>query len=137
VTVPANGNGAVGVDAGRLSLNYDFTSGIRAAYAVASGDLPIGEATALSCAIDGDGAGAGLRATLSDRYGDRGTITFARTLDFRETRRLSAAVPRALAPPLALHALYAVGTLANPPVTVAGSVGVHDCTASLPGTQTP
>jgi hypothetical protein len=136
-TVPANGSGAVGVDGDRLTINYDFTSGIRAAYAVASGDLPLGDATALSCAIDGDGSGAALRATLSDRYGDRGTITFSRALDFRETRRLSAAVPRALAPPIALHALYAVGTLANPPVTVAGTVAVHDCTASIPGTQIP
>ena len=136
-TVPANGSGAVAVDAGRLTLNYDFTSGVRAAYAVATGDLPLGDVTALSCAIDADGAGAALRATLSDRYGDRATITFARALDFRDTRRLSASVPRALAPPIALHALYAVGTLANPPLTVAGSAVVHDCTATVPGTQTP
>jgi hypothetical protein len=136
-TVPANGSGAVGVDGGRLTITYDFTSGVRAAYAVTTGDLPLGDATALSCAIDADGTGAALRATLSDRYGDRATITFARALDFRETRRLNAAVPRSLAPPVALHALYAVGTLANPPVTTAGTVVVHDCATTVPGTQTP
>ena len=133
VTAPANGPGAVSVDGRRLQLNYDFGSGERAAYAVAAPEIPLGEPLALSCAIDGDGNGAALRATLVDRYGDRTTLTFAHAVDFNLTRRLTARVPAAAAPPVVLHNIYVVGTLANPPLTVAGSVTVHDCTALVPG----
>jgi phosphodiester glycosidase len=136
-TVPANGPGAVDVGAQRLNLAYDFSARGRAAYAVATPDLSLGDATALTCAFDADGNGAALRATLSDRYGDRTTVTFARALDMRDTRRLTAAVPRSLAPPVALHAIYVVGTLANPVITAAGSLGVHECAATVPGTQAP
>ncbi|HTD33786.1 MAG TPA: phosphodiester glycosidase family protein, partial [Candidatus Elarobacter sp.] len=134
-TAPANGPGAVDVDGGRLRIAYDFTSGERAAYAAA--EIPLGEPLALSCAVDGDGTGAALRATFSDRYGDRDTATFARAIDFTGTRRLTASVPRALAPPIALRSVYVVGTLASPPVAASGAIGVHDCVASVPGAQTP
>jgi Phosphodiester glycosidase len=135
VTTPANGPGSVAVDAGRLQIAYDFTSGERAAYAV--NETPLGEPLALACAVDGDAGGAALRATFADRYGDRQTVTFARTIDFTGTRRLSVTVPRALAPPIALRNFYVVGTLANPPLAVAGTIGVHDCTVTVPGAQTP
>jgi exopolysaccharide biosynthesis protein len=134
-TAPANGPGAVDVDGGRLRIAYDFTSGERAAYATA--EIPLGEPLALSCAVDGDGTGAALRATFSDRYGDRDTATFARAIDFTGTRRLTASVPRALAPPVVLRNVYVVGTLASPPVAASGAIGVHDCVASVPGAQTP
>ena len=130
-TTPANGPGAVTVDGGRLRLDFDFTSGERAAYAVA--ETPLGDALALACDVDGDANGEALRATLADRYGDRQSVTFARGIDFSGTRRLTAKIPASLAPPLALRNVYAVGTLANPPVTTAGSLGVHDCTATVPG----
>jgi hypothetical protein len=74
---------------------------------------------------------------LADRYGDRATVTFARALDFSGTRRLSARIPASLAPPLVLRSFYAVGTLANPPVTAAGTVTVGDCTATVPGSAPP
>jgi hypothetical protein len=131
VTTPANGPGALAFEGDRLRIGYDFSSGERAAYAV--NEIPIGEPLALSCAIDGDGRGAALRATFVDRYGDRQAATFARTLDFTATRRLTVAVPRALAPPIALRNFYVVGTLANPPLAAAGTIGVHDCTASIAG----
>jgi hypothetical protein len=60
-------------------------------------------------------------------------VTFARTIDFSGTRRLTVKIPVSLAPPIALRNVYAVGTLASPPVTVAGTLGVHDCAASVPG----
>ncbi|HEV2642062.1 MAG TPA: hypothetical protein VGT98_05125, partial [Candidatus Elarobacter sp.] len=131
VTVPANGPGAVTVDGGRLRLDYDFTSGERAAYAAS--EIALGEPLALACDVDGDANGEALRATLADRYGDRQTVTFARTVDFSGTRRLTVKVPVSLAPPIALRNVYAVGTLANPPVTVAGTLFVHDCAATVPG----
>jgi len=130
-TTPPNGPGAVAVDGGRLRLDYDFTSGERAAYALA--ELPLGDAVALACDVEGDANGEALRATLADRYGDRQTVTFARGIDFTGTRRLTVKLPASLAPPLALRNVYAVGTLANPPVTVAGTLVVHDCVATVPG----
>jgi hypothetical protein len=131
VTTPANGAGALGFDGDRLRIDYDFTSGERAAYAV--DEIPLGEPLALSCAIDGDGRGAALRATFVDRYGDRAVATFARSVDFTGTRRLTVAIPRSLAPPIAVRNFYVVGTLANPPLATAGAIGVHDCIASVAG----
>jgi exopolysaccharide biosynthesis protein len=131
VTAPANGPGALTVAGGRLRLDYDFTAGERAAYAAA--EIALGEPLALACDVDGDAHGEALRATLADRYGDRQTVTLARAVDFTGTRRLTANVPAALAPPLALRNVYAVGTLANPPVTAAGTLVVHDCAATVAG----
>ena len=135
VTTPPNGPGSIDVTNGTLSLRYDFTTGGRAAYAV--NQTVLGEPLALSCAVDGDAADAALRATLVDRYGDRTIVTFARSIDFNGTRRLHVAVPPSLAPPIALRNLYVVGTLANPPLSAAGTLAVHDCTATFPGTQPP
>ncbi|HEY0615120.1 MAG TPA: phosphodiester glycosidase family protein [Candidatus Elarobacter sp.] len=130
-TAPANGPGGVEVDDGTLRLGYDFTTGERAAYAV--NEVLLGEPLALTCAVDGDANGAALRATLADRYGDRQTVAFARALDFTGTRRLTAKVPASLAPPVALRNFYVVGTPANPPVAAAGTIGIRDCVASVPG----
>ncbi|HEX3463472.1 MAG TPA: phosphodiester glycosidase family protein [Candidatus Elarobacter sp.] len=135
VTAPADSPGAVDAGAGRLRIAYDFTGGERAAYA--TNEIPLGEPLALSCAVDGDGTGAALRATFADRYGDRDTATFARAIDFTGTRRLTAKVPRALAPPIALRNLYVVGTLASPPIAASGAIVVHDCVETLPGAQAP
>ena len=130
-TTPPNGPGALTVEGDRLRLDYDFTSGERAAYAVA--EMPLGDAVALACDVDGDANGEALRATLADRYGDRQTVTLARGIDFSGTRRITAKIPASLAPPLALRNVYAVGTLASPPVTAAGTLIVHDCAATVPG----
>jgi hypothetical protein len=135
VTTPASGPGSIAAGGGRLDLTFDFTGGERAAYAV--NQIAIGDPLALSCAVDGDAAGEALRATLVDRYGERAIVTFARSIDFDVTRRLSVAVPAALAPPIAIRNFYAVGTLANPPLSVAGTLSVHDCAATFPGAQTP
>jgi phosphodiester glycosidase len=131
VTAPAGGPGAVTLEGGRLRIDYDFTSGERAAYAV--NEIALGAALDLSCAIDGDAGGAAVRATFVDRYGDRATATLVRTVDFSVTRRVSVTVPASLAPPVALRNLYVLGTLANPPVTAAGSITVHDCSAHVAG----
>ncbi len=131
VTAPPNGPGALAFDGDRLRLDYDFTSGERAAYAAT--DIALGEPLALACDVDGDANGEALRATLADRYGDRQTVTFARAIDFSGTRRLTVKVPVSLAPPIALRNVYAVGTLANPPITAAGTLLVHDCAANVAG----
>jgi hypothetical protein len=133
VTAPAGGPGAVETDGGALVLTYDFSAGGRAAYAAA--DVPLGDALALTCTVEGDAHGAALRATLSDRYGDREPVTFARSIDFSGPRRLTAPVRASLAPPLVLHNVYVAGTLANPPVTAAGTIRVRDCEELVPGAQ--
>ena len=130
-TTPPNGPGALTVDGDRLRIDYDFTSGERAAYA--TNEIALGELVALACDVDGDARGEALRATLADRYGDRQTVTFARGIDFSGTRRLTVKIPASLAPPISLRNVYAVGTLVNPPVTVAGTLAVHDCAATVPG----
>ena len=135
VTVPANGPGSLSMDDRGLTLEYDFSSGGRAAFAI--GDVPLASARSLSCAFDGDGNGEAVRATLVDRYGERATATFTRALTFAATRRLGIDLPPSLAPPIVLHAVYVVGTLANPALTVAGTLGVHDCTTTVPGSQVP
>ena len=132
-TAPPSGAGSAGAGDGVLHIAYDFTAGGRAAYAV--GDAALGTPLALSCAIDGDGSGAAVRATLSDRYGDRQPVTLATRVDFTDTRRVDAAVPAWLAPPVTLRGIYVAGTLANPAIAAAGTIGVHDCTEVVPGTQ--
>ncbi len=69
-TIPPDGPGTLAfLGVATLQLSYDFSSGERAAYANAP--VPLGEPLSLSCAIDGDGNGAGLRVALIDRYGER------------------------------------------------------------------
>jgi len=62
---------------------------------------------------------------------------FARSIDFNATRRLAATVPAVLAPPIAIRNFYAVGNARHPPLTVAGALSIHDCTATFPGAQAP
>ncbi len=131
VTAPGGGPGAATVDAGRLRIDYDFTTGERAAYAV--NEIALGSVLDLSCAVDGDAGGAALRVTFVDRYGDRATATLVRTIDFSATRRVRVTVPAALAPPIALRNIYVLGTLANPALTTAGSIAIHDCSADVAG----
>ncbi|HTJ28362.1 MAG TPA: phosphodiester glycosidase family protein [Candidatus Limnocylindria bacterium] len=133
VTAPTAGLGALNVVGGRLRVSYDFTAGGRAAYALPTPELPLGEPLGLSCTVDGDANGEALRANLVDRYGDHGIVTFARAIDFTGRRRLHVRVPAALAPPVALHSLYVVGTLAHPPIAAAGTIGVGECTVTLAG----
>ncbi len=133
VTAPPSGPGAVRVDDATLRIAYDFTAGERAAYAVHA--VALGTPLSLGCAIDGDASGVAVRATLEDRYGDRATLTLARSVDFSATRRVVATVPAWLAPPVALRNVYVVGTLANPPIAASGTIGVHDCVEVVPGAQ--
>jgi hypothetical protein len=136
-TLPANGPGAVTVTGGRLTLAYDLRTGERAAYAVTANDVVLGDAVALACSFDGDGSGGAVRATLIDRYGDRQTVAFVHALDAAQTRRVSVNIPPALAPPIVLHAFSVAATAASASPPGAGNLGVHDCSATIPGTQTP
>ena len=137
-SVPAGGPGAVGfTPQGTLQISYDFRDTERAAYANAG--IPLGEPLGLSCAIDGDAGGAGVRVALLDRYGDRFVVTLAKTVDWSGAQRRDVRIPAALAPPVALQSIYVVGSLGATPVKSAGTIGIRSCTVTLPGTapQTP
>jgi hypothetical protein len=134
-TIPPGGPGTLAVGTSGITLGYDFTGTERAAYANLG--ATIGDPLAVSCAIDGDGRGEGVRVALLDRFGERDTVTLARELREPGTQRVTARIPAALAPPLILQSVYVVGTLAVPPVHVAGSVTVRDCRLTLPGTSPP
>jgi hypothetical protein len=64
-------------------------------------------------------------------------VTLVKALREPGTQRVSVRIPAALAPPLVLQSIYVVGTLAVPPVHVAGSLTVRDCRLTLPGTPPP
>jgi hypothetical protein len=134
-TVPAAGAGTLAVGTSGITLGYDFTGSERAAYANLG--ATIGDPLALSCAIDGDGRGEGVRAAIVDRFGEREALTLVKELREPGTQRVTVRIPPALAPPLVLQSFYIVGTLAVPPVHVAGSVTVRDCRLTLPGTPPP
>ena len=131
-TAPLGGPGSLAVGSNGVTLGFDFTGNARAVYANLG--LTIGEALGLSCAIDGDGGGAAVRAAFVDRYGERDAVTLVKTLAQPGTQRITVPIPATLAPPLVLQSFYVVGTLATPPLHVAGSVSIHDCRLTLPGT---
>jgi hypothetical protein len=137
-SVPAGGPGAVGFTAqGTLQITYDFRDVERAAYA--SAGIPLGEPLGISCAVDGDGGGAGVRIALLDRYGDRFVVTLAKSVDWTGAQRREVRIPAALAPPVTLQSIYVVGSLGPAPVKSAGTIGLRTCAVTLPGTtpQTP
>ena len=136
VTAPAGGLGALTIGSA-LHIAFDFSAGERAAYAIAAPDLALQNPRALACTFATDAPGVAVRATLIDRYGDREVVTFARALAGGAPQRLRVRIPASLAPPIALHAIYAVGTLANPALTSAGTVVISDCVTSIPGATPP
>jgi exopolysaccharide biosynthesis protein len=132
-TVPAGGPGSLAfTPQATLEISYDFRDTERAAYADAG--IELGEPLALSCAIEGDAGGAGVRAALVDRYGERDALTLAKTVDWTGPQRHEIRVPAALAPPIVLQSIYVVGSLGTAPVKSAGTIGIHDCSVTLPGT---
>jgi hypothetical protein len=132
-SVPAGGPGTVAfTPQGTLQIGYDFRDTERAAFADA--DIALGEPLALSCAVDGDAAGAGLRVAFLDRYGERSVLTLAKTIDWRGPQRREVRVPAGLAPPIALQSIYVVGSLGTAPVKSAGTIGIRACDITVPGT---
>ncbi|MGD0473353.1 MAG: phosphodiester glycosidase family protein [Candidatus Velthaea sp.] len=137
-SVPAGGPGTLAFTSqGTLQIGYDFRATERAAYANAA--LMLGEPLALSCAIDGDAGGAGVRVAVLDRYGERSVLTLAKTVDWTGAQRRTVRIPASLAPPIALQSIYVVGSLGSAPVKSSGTIGIRSCALTLPGTapQTP
>jgi exopolysaccharide biosynthesis protein len=132
-SVPVGGPGSLAfTPQGTLRVNYDFSGTERAAYANAG--VMLGEPLALSCAIDGDAGGEGVRVAFVDRYGEREALTLAKTIDWTGAQRREVHLPASLAPPIALQSFYVVGSLGPVPVKTAGTIGIRACDVTLPGT---
>jgi hypothetical protein len=132
-SIPADGPGSLAfTPQGTLQISYDFSQNERAAYANAG--VTLGEPLGLSCAVDGDARGAGLRIALLDRYGERSTLTLAKTIDWTGAQRREIPVPASLAPPIVLQSLYVIGSLGPVPIKSTGMIGIRACEVTLPGT---
>jgi hypothetical protein len=92
----------------RLQFHLDG-KGTRAAYVET--DLPLsGTPTGMSLWVYGDGDGAWLRGAYTDANGVRGTVTFARNVDWRGWKQLTAALPQPVAYPIRWTYVYVVET---------------------------
>lgn len=102
----------------RLAFHLDG-QGSRAAYVET--DLPLpGEPTGVSVWVYGDGDGAWLRGAYTDAKGDRGTVTFARHVDWQGWKQLTASLPSGVAYPIRWTYVYVVET--DPTKTPSGEI---------------
>lgn len=102
----------------RLQFHLDG-QGSRAAYVET--DLPLpGEPTGVSVWVYGDGDGAWLRGAYTDAKGDRGTVTFARHVDWTGWRQVAASLPSGVAYPIRWTYVYVVET--DPTKTPSGEI---------------
>ena len=102
----------------RLAFHLDG-HGSRAAYVET--DLPLpGEPTGISVWVYGDGDGAWLRGAYTDAKGDRGTVTFARHVDWQGWKQLTAQLPSGAAYPIRWTYVYVVET--DPAKTPSGEI---------------
>jgi Phosphodiester glycosidase len=92
----------------RLQFHLDGT-GSRAAYVET--DLPlVGTPTGMSLWVYGDADGAWLRGAYTDANGNRGTVTFARHVDWRGWKQVTSALPQPVAYPIRWTYVYVVET---------------------------
>jgi exopolysaccharide biosynthesis protein len=119
-------------DRPEMTLPYDFSSGQRAAYAVADIALP-GEPQSLTVEILGDASGVGVRAAFVNGLGERRALTLARAVDWRGWRPVTVVLPDDVSPPVRLVSLYVVDSLANAPTHAVGSLAFRHPSLVLAG----
>ena len=133
-TTPANNPASLDFASpsdGSLRITYDFRDKERAAYASLTPPRTLGDALAFGLAVDGDGSGVSLRASISDRFGERTTIVLAPRIDWTGVQLHEAPIPSWLAPPIALRALYlTAGSKTNKP---AGTITLRNVRLLVPG----
>ncbi|MDQ6823653.1 MAG: phosphodiester glycosidase family protein [Candidatus Eremiobacteraeota bacterium] len=141
-TIPRGGPGSLesGPCDGCLTLRYDFTGDVRAAYASGRVVLPQ-EALELEMDVLSDGKGAVLRVALENAINERVTFSAAR-LDWTGWRHVAIRLPASLSQPATLRSIYVLSGLAGPPVHVSGSVALRNLRVVLAGStreniQTP
>ncbi|HLW46704.1 MAG TPA: phosphodiester glycosidase family protein [bacterium] len=92
----------------RLQFHLDGT-GSRAAYVET--DLPLtGSPIGMSLWVNGDADGAWLRGAYTDANGARSTVTFARHVDWRGWKQVTAVLPQPAAYPIRWTYVYVVET---------------------------
>ena len=116
------------------ALAYDFTGTARAAYANAVIALP-DEPTRVSIEVFGDGKGVPLRASFTNRYGEKQALTLAKNVDWTGWRRVAIALPPDLNPPVRLTSIYVVRSLGGPPVIAAGTLRFRALAVTIPGSS--
>jgi len=131
--------GAATVDAGTLSLAYDFAGGAKAAYATTNLALP-GDPLAFTVVTIGDGSGVGLRAAFTNRFGERRALWLAKRVDWSGTRALTVPLPADLNAPVRLVSLYAIPGAPRPDGSAAvrsGRIVFRTPTVTLAGSSSP
>ncbi len=133
-STPANNPGTLAFATpsnGSLSITYDFSDKERAAYATVTPPISLGDALALGFAIDGDASGVSLRASLSDRFGERATLTIVPRIDWTGIQLHDVPIPSWLAPPIGLRAIYlTAGSKTN---KAAGTITLRNVRLLVPG----
>lgn len=141
-TIPRGGPGSL--DPGPcercLTLRYDFSGDVRAAYASGTVLLPQ-EALGLEMDVLGDGRGEILRVALENAIKERVTFPAAR-VDWTGWRHLTIPLPASLAQPATLRSIYVLSGSAGSPLQVSGSVALRNLRVLLAGStgesiQTP
>jgi hypothetical protein len=144
-TVPAGGNGSVTSASGELSIAYDLSPPVRAAYAGTSVDL-LGTPLSFSLEIRSDAArsagevpnaGVSIRAALTNARGQRVAVTVARRVDWSGWQRRVVPLPPTAVAPLRLLSLYVVAAPGGPPAHAVGVVSFRDLRVTIAGTTTP
>lgn len=144
-TVPAGGGGSVTVASGQLSLAYDLSVPVRAAYAGTSVDL-LGTPLAFSVEIRGGEGGSSteapptggvsVRAAFVNAQGQRVAVTLARRVDWTGWQRRVVMLPANASAPLQLRSLYVVGA-GGQPARGKGVISFRDIRVTFAGTSTP
>lgn len=133
-TVPSHAPGDAHAENGALTLDYDFRGTERGAYAIAPAPIPLRDATAVACDVDGDATGETIRLGFEDASGAQEPVTLVESVDFTGKRRLTAGIPIGLAAPRFLRSIYAVSTLHASRLRTTGHITISACETIVPGT---
>lgn len=135
-TLPAGGSGSVSLAPGLLSLAYDLSSAVRAAYAE-TGVVLLGTPLAFSVEVRGDPSDALVRAGFVNARGQRVAVTLARRVDWTGWQRRAVMLPAMAAAPLRLVSFYLVAAPGGQAGKVAGTISFRDVRVTYAGTSTP
>jgi len=110
-----------------LALDYSLPAGTGTQVAQARLHIPLGSASAFALWVRGDGSGLWLRARLRDTLGKTANVDLAAKVDWEgQWKKLAAAVPAELKPPVRLESVYLADLH---PVGKAGRVLLDEVTA--------
>lgn len=133
-TIPRDGPGSLELGLpceSCVTLRYDFTGDVRAAYA--SGRVPLPPGTlGLDMDVLGDGKGEVLRVAIENAINERMTFSAAR-VNWMGWRRISVPLPASLAQPAMLRSIYVLNALGGVALRESGSVALRNVRVLLAG----